>query len=308
MKNGCQSNDSLIDAYLSYIGKVLGYSEKTVISYANDLRKLSLFAEKKKLGFSDFSPEDADCFVSALYDEGYSESSISRNISSQKGFFRYLCENNCCSNMPFSHVSGSQGKRKLPTVLSLEEIRSILDSPTDTFTGLMEVTMFNLFWSTGCRLSEIMNMRVSDIDFENNRIPVLGKGSKQRFVFLTKRASDILKKYIKERSLLIQELKTEDNGILLINQKGKCLPISTVHSIFDKYRLKNGLTKKFTPHIFRHSFATHLLDNGADIRIVQELLGHESIGTTQIYTHVSLKHLTEVYRKAHPHGGKKESQ
>jgi site-specific recombinase XerD len=151
-----------------------------------------------------------------------------------------------------------------------------------------------------------MDMKIQDIDFDKRRIIVTGKGNKQRFVFLTNRAKEMLGRYLPERQEVLMRLKAEDDGTVLINSKGKKLPLSTVHSIFDKYRLRLGLSKKFTPHVFRHSFATHLIDNDSDIRVVQVLLGHESIGTTQIYTHVTGKRLEEVYRNSHPHGRKDE--
>ncbi len=297
-----ENNDTLIDSYLTYLSKVLGYSQKTIISYGHDLRRLFEYSEKRKIQFCDFSHEDAKDFVSSLYEQKLSNSTISRIVSCQKGFFRYLCENNYARDQVFAHISGAKTKRILPTVLSEDEIKKLIAFEPKKYSELVELTMFNLFYSTGCRLSEIMNMKVGDIDFENRRILVTGKGTKQRFVFLSNRAVNTLKTYLVERKKTIESTVGKDPLYVLINSKGKRLPNSTVHSIFDKYRLKMGLTKKFTPHVFRHTFATHLLDNDSDIRLVQELLGHESIGTTQIYTHVSRKHLTEVYKKTHPHG------
>ena len=147
-------------------------------------------------------------------------------------------------------------------------------------------------------------LKLKDIDIAHRRILVTGKGNRQRFVFLTEKAVSMLEKYIPQRNRIVKETLSEDDGTLLLNKKGKKLPLSTIHIIFDKYRVELGLTKKFTPHVFRHTFATHLLDNNADIRIVQELLGHQSIGTTQIYTHVTGKKLEKIYRDAHPHGRK----
>jgi site-specific recombinase XerD len=149
-----------------------------------------------------------------------------------------------------------------------------------------------------------MDMKIQDINIEGRRILVTGKGNKQRYVFLTEKAVKMLEHYLPERKMVLEQAKTTDDGSFLINKKGKKLPVSTIHIIFDRYRDELGLTKKFTPHVFRHTFATHLLDNNADIRIVQELLGHESIGTTQIYTHVTGKRLEKIYRDAHPHGRK----
>ena len=295
-------NRAYIDSFLSYLKDVQGYSEKTVISYAHDLKRLDEFLVSHDLGVSEMVYEDARAFVADLYDQNLSHASINRILSGNRMFFRSLLENSVVKVDPFKRVSGAKNTRKIPTVLAREEIEMILSCPTDDYTSFMEVTMFNLFYSTGCRLSEVMDMKIRDIDFDRRRILVTGKGNKQRFVFLTNRAKEMLMKYLPQRQEVLSRLKAEDDGTVLINSKGKKLPLSTVHSIFDKYRLRLGLSKKFTPHVFRHSFATHLIDNDSDIRVVQVLLGHESIGTTQIYTHVTGKRLEEVYRNSHPHG------
>ena len=295
-------NRAYIDSFLSYLKDVQGYSEKTVISYAHDLKRLDEFLVSHDLGVSEMVYEDARAFVADLYDQNLSHASINRILSGNRMFFRSLLENSVVKVDPFKRVSGAKNTRKIPTVLAREEIEMILSCPTDDYTSFMEVTMFNLFYSTGCRLSEVMDMKIQDIDFDRRRILVTGKGNKQRFVFLTNRAKEMLIKYLPQRKEVLSRLRAEDDGTVLINSKGKKLPLSTVHSIFDKYRLRLGLSKKFTPHVFRHSFATHLIDNDSDIRVVQVLLGHESIGTTQIYTHVTGKRLEEVYRNSHPHG------
>ena len=295
-------NRAYIDSFLQYLKDVQGYSEKTVISYAHDLKRLDDFLVSHDLSVTEMVYEDARAFVADLYDQDLSPASINRILSGNRMFFRSLLENSVVKVDPFKRVSGAKNTRKIPTVLAREEIEKILSCPTDDYTSLMEVTMFNLFYSTGCRLSEVLGMKISDIDFDTRRVIVTGKGNKQRYVFLTKRAVDILREYLEQRQEVINRFKIVDDGTVLINNKGKKLPLSTVHSIFDKYRLRLGLTKKFTPHVFRHSFATHLIDNDSDIRVVQVLLGHESIGTTQIYTHVTGKRLEEVYRNSHPHG------
>ena len=299
-------NRVYIDSFLSYLKDVRGYSEKTVISYGHDLGRLDSFLVSHDLAVEEMAFEDAREFTSELYEQELSHSTINRILSANRSFFHSLLEDGKVSSDPFKRVSGAKNTRKIPTVLASQEIERILSCPTDDYTSLMEVTMFHLFCSTGCRLSEIMGMKISDIDFGTRRVSVIGKGNKQRYVFLTKRALAMLESYLPEREKVLRNTGTEDNGIVLINVKGKQLPLSTVHSIFDKYRLKLGLTKKFTPHVFRHSFATNLMDNDTDIRVVQVLLGHESIGTTQIYTHVTGKRLEEVYRNSHPHGRKEE--
>lgn len=295
-----EENRRLIDEYLVYIAKVQGYSEKTVISYSHDLKRLEDFLEEHKLNLEDFVFEDAKSFSLGLYEQQLKPASINRVLSSNRSFFHNLCENGVLKTQPFTRVKRAKQGRRIPTVLSEDEIDMLLNCEYDDYTSLMEITMFNMFYSTGCRLSEVIDMNIRDIDMGNRRIIVTGKGTKQRYVFITERAAGLLNVYLPEREKILK-ICNRESDILFVNKKGNKLPVSSVHSIFDKYRVKLGITKKFTPHVFRHSFATHLLDNDSDIRIVQALLGHESIGTTQVYTHVTSKRLENVYRKAHPH-------
>jgi len=293
-----------MDGFLKYLKEVRGYSEKTVVSYAHDLRRLDDFLVSHGLTLQEMVFEDARAFTADLYDQELSHATINRILSANRTFFHHLRENGTVTSDPFRRVSGAKNTRKIPTVLAPEEVEKILGSPVTDYTSLMEVTMFNLFYSTGCRLSEVLGMKLGDMDLNERRILVTGKGNKQRYVFLTVRALDMIRTYLPERQKVLEKAGMENEDTVLVNAKGKQLPLSTVHSIFDKYRDRLGLSKKFTPHVFRHSFATHLIDNNSDIRVVQVLLGHESIGTTQIYTHVTGKRLEEVYRKSHPHGRK----
>lgn len=301
-------NREYINSFLNYLKTVRGYSDKTVVSYAHDLKRLENYLSHHDMAVSDMVFEDARSFSLSLYEEKLSSATINRVLSANRTFFHNLCENGVTNVQPFTRVGRAKQGQRIPTVLAHSEIDALLDCEVTDFSSLMEKTMFNLFYSTGCRLSEIINMKVYDIDFEKRRIIVIGKGNKQRYVFLTSRAVEMLMEYLPQREKILKENKVENEDILLVNKKGKKLPLSSVHVIFDKYRVKLGLTKKFTPHVFRHSFATHLLDNDTDIRVVQALLGHENIGTTQIYTHVTSTRLEKVYRNSHPHSkmGKQE--
>ena len=294
-------NREYIDKYLDYLKSVQGYSEKTIISYAHDLKRLEDFLKNHKLDVKDMVFEDAKAFSLSLYEEKLSSATINRILSANRSFFHNLCENGVIKVQPFARVKRAKQGQRIPTVLAPDEVDMLLNFQVTDFSSLMEKTMFNLFYSTGCRLSEIINMKTDDINLEKRRILVTGKGNKQRYVFLTTRAVSMLNEYLPQREKILKQNKVEDDGTVLVNKKGNKLPLSSVHIIFDRYRVKLGITKKFTPHVFRHSFATHLLDNDSDIRVVQELLGHESIGTTQVYTHVTSKRLENVYRKAHPH-------
>lgn len=295
-------NRVYIDGFLSYLKNVRGYSEKTIVSYAHDLQRLEDFLISHDLAAEDMVFEDAREFTSDLYEQELSHATINRILSANRTFFHHLMEDGFIKADPFKRVSSAKAERRIPTVLAPAEVEKILSSPVTDYTSLMEVTMFHVFYSTGCRLSEVLGMRLPDMDLKTRRVLVKGKGNKERFVFLTRRTVAMLEEYLPQRARILRENGAEDEGILLINHKGKQLPLSTVHCIFDKYGARLGLTKKFTPHVFRHTFATHMMDNDSDIRVVQVLLGHEGIGTTQIYTHVAGKRLEQVYRNSHPHG------
>ncbi len=298
-----KTNNGMIDFFLEYMVKVRGCSEKTRVSYAHDLKRLADYLDKHSLYIGDMVFEDARNFTSQLYEQNICGNTINRILSGCRSFCRYLMEDGVLKTQPFARVRGVKQGRRIPTVLSDNEINRLLDFPYNDYSSLMEITMFNLFYSTGCRLSELLDIKMKDVDFDGRRIIVTGKGDKQRYVFLTEKALKILTEYVGERAVLLESLN-KYSDILLLNKKGNRLPNSSVHIIFDRYSDILGLSKRFTPHVFRHTFATHLLDNDADIRIVQALLGHESIGTTQIYTHVSGKKLKNVYENAHPHSGR----
>ncbi|MCR4676667.1 MAG: tyrosine-type recombinase/integrase [Sphaerochaetaceae bacterium] len=295
-----------VEKYLDYLVKVRGFSEKTAVSYRHDLEILEDYLKERKMDFPDMVFEDAREFSLKLHEENYKPASINRIISGCRSFYHYLLQNSLTAVQPFTRISQVKQGRRLPSVLSDSEIERLLSIPVTDYTSLMEVTMFNLFYSTGCRLQELLDMKTGDLDIRGRRALVMGKGSKQRFVFLTERAVKCLEDYLPARKQMLDELRKEDEGILLLNKKGKKLPSSSVHAIFDRYRDELGITKKFTPHVFRHTFATRLLDKDTDIRVVQALLGHENIGTTQIYTHVSGARLEAVYKNTHPHARRKK--
>lgn len=296
-----KGNLELTTDYLNYLKIVLGYSENTVQSYKFDLEKLLQYCSSRELSFYDFVVEDARSFISFLMSEGFAPNSINRLLSGLRGFFHYLCMDEIVGDNPFKRIKGAARYRRLPSVLSHEEIQKLLSIDTPDFTSLLAKTLFNVFYSTGCRLSEVINMKIDDLDLDQRRILVLGKGSKQRYVFLTPRAKTIVQEYLHTKSFL----EEVDKQYLFVNKCGKRLSVSFVHSIFEKYSSLLEINKKFTPHVFRHSFATHLLENDSDIRIVQGLLGHSSISTTQIYTHITNNKLRKAYEQAFPHERKK---
>lgn len=308
-------NETAVSEYLAYLRDVRKLSDYTEISYHHDLMKLVEFLDARRLGVFEMTDVDARAFVRELLkrDNGrdgvFSPSSVNRTLCGIRSFFHHFYQFGRCSCNPFSEISSGRKRVRLPNVLSKDEVRRIIDLPWDDFASLRDVMMFNLFYSTGCRLSELLSMDESDIDLTEARALVKGKGSKERYVFLTDHAKSLLVEYLPRKRALQVRCgidSPKDFSALLVNLRGKRLSAAGVHSIFETYQVKLGMQKQFTPHVLRHSFATHLLDNGSGIRVVQELLGHSSISTTQIYAHVSNERLRKVYLQSHPHGRKEK--
>jgi site-specific recombinase XerD len=284
-----QDNQREFDTYILYLQNVRSLALHTVASYRCDLEKLNLFLRSRELGVYEVTHEDARRFSGALMQRAYATATINRMLAAVRGFYTYAYKTGKCQLNPFSRISGTSRHRRLPSVLSKDEVHRILSQPYTDFLGLRDLMLFHLFYSTGCRLSELLTADLKDVELEQSRMLVMGKGSKERYVFLNPRTEELLKTYLPQRAgwQTCNGIKDGDDlQALLVNHSGKRLSASSVHSIFRKYQLKLGIQKQFTPHVFRHSFATHMLDNDSGIRIVQELLGHSSISTTQIYSHV----------------------
>lgn len=295
---------NVIEQYRLYLRDVRKLSDRTVDSYMTDLDKLSSFCEERSASPNELTFREARTFLAQLLDAGYGAKSINRILSGVRGFYRWMVRYEMSSANPFSRIKGIRGGRRLPTVLTREEVAMILSAPGDDFTGMRDRMIFELLYSTGCRLSELVEMNLEDLSLEQRRILVHGKGEKDRFVFLTDSACEAVNLFLPMRDSRQRRfaIDGESGRALLINNRGKRMTPQGVHHIFSGYMQKLKMEKKVTPHTFRHSFATHILENDAGIRVVQELLGHENVSTTQIYSHVSGSRLIEVYKKSHPHG------
>ena len=290
----------LIEDFLSYEKEIRALSENTIINYRLDLEYLNEFLSKSGVAIDDVRKEDARELTRVLSKE-YDESSVLRHLTSYRMFYTYLLRHDIVTQNPFEAISLRRQTKHLPVVLTEDEVKELLAMPHSDFLGLRDHILFLFLYSTGCRISEALSVDVKDIEWTNRRIKIIGKGSKERFVFLPKRIIGELEGYIKERNSYLESKRCAIEAALFIGESGKRLPFSSAHIIFDKYKERLGWQKEFTPHTLRHSFATHMMDRGADIRLVQELLGHESISTTQIYTHVSKERLKNVYNESHPH-------
>ncbi len=290
----------LIDDFISYIRSVRALSENTVKSYSTDLEEWRRYMRDRDLEPLGFTREDAALYAEYMEDE-FAERSVLRKLTALRTFYNYLERRNLVSSDPFEEISMRQKARRLPSVLTEDEVKELLSVERHTFQDERDHMLFLFIYNTGCRISEALSINVSDIEFGKRRILIKGKGGKERFVFFSPEPAEEMKSYLEKRSEYLSSLGQSDQEAFLIGDKGGRLPFSSAHIIFDKYKAILGWQKEFTPHTLRHSFATHLMDRGADIRLVQELLGHESISTTQIYTHVSRAKLRRVYEETHPH-------
>lgn len=289
-----------LDGFLEYLKFEKGLSDNTLEAYGRDLSKFLVYLKQRKIeNPRDIKRSDILGFVGQLLDEGAAFSSSARHLSSIKSFFRFqILEGNITVN-PADNLESPKIRRKLPEVLTVQEIELLLSNPNVvSLTGLRDRAMFELMYATGLRVSELLSLEVDDINFSAGYVRCLGKGRKERIVPVGKTASFWVERYIgRSRQKL---LKGTFNRTLFVNAKGRKMTRQGFWKLLNKHVEQAGITKEVTPHTLRHSFATHLLENGADLRSVQEMLGHADISTTQIYTHITNTHLREVYQKSHP--------
>ncbi len=292
MKN--DENEILIQ-YKKYLTFEKNYSKHTVSNYERDIKQFFSFAGD----FIQINEKVIGSYLESLFKKKYNKSSIIRKIISLRNFYRYLVKIKKINNNPFEYILTPKKEKKIPGVLTEKEVELILESvDCGNFFGLRDRAIMELLYSSGIRVNELVNLNTNDIDFINEEIKVLGKGNKERIIPVGSVAINFLQKYLKELKKISQD------KILFINKSKKRLTTRSIELIIKKYAKKVGILKKVTPHTLRHSFATHLLDRGADLRSVQELLGHSNLSTTQIYTHLSIQKLRRDYDKAHPRAKK----
>lgn len=296
-----------ISTFLQHLRGERNYSPHTLASYENDLRQFSKFLARH---FSDvpFSPTLIDrltirSFLNDLVEQDFSRRSIARKLACLKTFFRHLTKTNVVQTNPALNIQAPRLTRSLPTVLAESVIDDLLSQPDMTEPeGIRDRAILETFYGTGIRLSELINLQWRDVNFHDGTIKVTGKGSKQRIVPLGRKASAALQEYASIRRKIVEpRYHDETNGLnVFITKRGKPLSPKGVNLLMNYYIGRVSEIKKKSPHVLRHSFATHLLDRGADLRAVKELLGHESLSTTQVYTHVSVERLKKIYAQAHP--------
>ena len=295
-------NDDL-RSYIHFLEVEKNASENTVESYKRDLVRYVQFLEAKgSRSFEAIKGSDVSAFLAMLYDLGLAPKSISRNFSAVKGFHKFLVRERVTTNDPTQHVDPPRLSRTLPDVLNQIEIEAILNQPSTVEPlGIRDKAILETMYATGMRVSELISLKQSELYADIGAVRVFGKGSKERIVPIGKIALEWIHKYrLEVRGELARKGRGRD--VIFLNAHGRPMSRMAIWNIVREYTVKAGIKKEVHPHTFRHSFATHLLEGGADLRAVQEMLGHADISTTQIYTHIDREYLKEVHRTFHPRG------
>jgi len=293
----------LLENFQSWLLVERGYSPLTVQSYCADVRELYNFSEQKD-GRDPLHTQTLRAFIGSLHGKN-SAASVARKLSALRTFFRYLLMENRITENPLQGIANPRLVRYIPSFLTVDEVFCLLDAPDgrDSF-ALRDRAIMELLYATGMRVSELISCDLGDLDFTAEMVKVTGKGSKERIVPFGRVAVEALNRYFPQRDALIatriERGHQPEKKALFLNSRGTRLTARSVERLISRYGLRAGIQVTVTPHALRHSFATHLLEMGADLRVVQELLGHVSLSTTQKYTHVNMEHLTRVYDQAHP--------
>jgi integrase/recombinase XerD len=279
-----------------------GLSANTVSAYRRDLIKFEAFAKKRKLALEAVSRDDLVDFLAGLYREKLESRTVARQLVTLRNFFRYAQIQDLISTDPSANLESPKIRRSLPGYLRLEEVERLLTQPdANAALGLRDRAMLEVLYSTGLRVSELVGLRVGDLDSKAGCVRCIGKGDKERIVPVGRKALAMVEKYLEQaRPEILRQAKALNSAALFVNKRGVALSRVGVWKILSAYGRRAGLRVALTPHMLRHSFATHLLERGADLRSVQLMLGHADISTTQIYTHVVEERLKQIYKAHHP--------
>ncbi len=296
--------ESTIHVFLSYMRVERGLAQNTILSYGRDLRRFAEFLRKRqKLRLEDVTREDVVDFLSNLYKEKMDSRSVARFLVSIRGLYKFSMMEGTVTADPTENLESPKIRNSLPTYLRVEEINKLLEAPNlATPIGLRDRAMLEILYSTGLRVSELLNLRTSDIDMRMGYVRCIGKGDKERLVPIGRKAIEAVELYLAHARPKFARPSSPPphNHVLLLTRNGKRLSRVSIWKILHDYGTVLGLRGRLTPHKLRHSFATHLLEGGADLRSVQLMLGHADISTTQIYTHVVEERLKEIYKAHHP--------
>ncbi|MCX5781367.1 MAG: site-specific tyrosine recombinase XerD [Elusimicrobia bacterium] len=290
--------ENYLKEFSAYIVGEKGLSRNTVLSYLSDLKHYFKFLEKENKNISNIKHQNLTDFFWQKKLDGLKPRSIYRLIESIKQYYRFLVSEKIITENPTSYIVPPKIPSKLPGQLSFDEVNNLLNAINGTKErDIRNRAMVELLYATGLRVSELVNLKIENVDMERGYLKVKGKGNKERIVPIAQKSILSIKRYLETRNN-----EFADNSDLFLSRLGKKISRIEFWRQLKNYAAKAGISKKITPHLLRHSFATHLLLGGADLRFVQEMLGHSSITTTQIYTHVDREHLKELHKKYHPHG------
>ena len=288
-----------IKEYLVFVSQVKNLSENTSKSYERDLKKLDSFLKDLNISnYSQINIETCSAWIGSLYSQNNNPRSIQRHLSSAKGFFRFLKKNNLIDSSPFDLVTAPKSSSTLPEVLSPEDVEQLLNFKPTNMIEIRDVAIVELMYSSGLRVSETVNININDFEENKSFLRVLGKGAKTRLVPMGRFAINAINDWLKERDKI-----QSNTDALFLNTKGTRLTVRSIQLRLKKMAVKQGLPP-IHPHMLRHSFATHMLESSGDLRTIQELLGHSSLSTTQIYTKLDYQHLAKIYDQSHPRAKK----
>ncbi len=280
--------DNLLKKFLNYLHVEKGHSKNTLSAYEKDIGEFLQYLEQQSIPVRKTLGNHIMDYL-LMRRNTLSIASVARKLAAIKSFYKFMVLDDVIPESPAQDIDSPKLALKLPVVLSIKEVGELIDSAQSSRDRLL----LELFYATGMRVSEMVNLKVEDVDFDDGWIRILGKGMKERFVPVGKNILKLLRKYIEEKRIL-------PSGFLFSKSNGKFITRESIWKIVKKYSLKAGIPRKVAPHTLRHTFATHLLENGADLRTIQELLGHSNIDTTQIYTHINRRNIKEMHMKYHP--------
>lgn len=280
--------DNLLKKFLNYLHVEKGHSKNTLSAYEKDIGEFLRYLEQQSIPVRKTLGNHIMDYL-LMRRNTLSIASVARKLAAIKSFYKFMVLDDVIPESPAQDIDSPKLALKLPVVLSIKEVGELIDSAQ----SLRDRLLLELFYATGMRVSEMVNLKVEDVDFDDGWIRILGKGMKERFVPVGKNILKLLRKYIEEKRIL-------PSGFLFSKSNGKFITRESIWKIVKKYSLKAGIPRKVAPHTLRHTFATHLLENGADLRTIQELLGHSNIDTTQIYTHINRRNIKEMHMKYHP--------
>ena len=295
-----------INSFLNYLTVEKGFSENTIVAYRNDLYQLASFVEEEAArrgltsSWSSFGRQGMLSYLLNLKERNYAATTAARKVAAAKSFFSFMVAEGNIKDNPTLNVTSPRVGKSLPRPISISQVRRLLEQPTGLSTpeATRDKAMLELLYASGMRVSELVSLNLGDINIDGGDVRCFGKGHKERLIPNAPRAALSVKKYLQEARSRLAHDETEQ--ALFLNRRGDRLTRQGLWQILKGYAKSAGLDKEITPHTLRHSFATHMLNGGADLRSVQELLGHANISTTQVYTHLTTEHVRRIYDKSHP--------